>query len=288
MKFLKIIGTVFSSLLSAVLIFALVLSLTVSLTVVSTARAINEKTIQNAMLSVLQNEEVREELSQEISIAALSAAGDYIRKSFKDPAQAEKTIKMLETYAPMYLEDILSTPAVQEFIGSVASDYALATLNMKDFEEVSMSEKLDKLVSENPAMIDEKIERILKDQKISEETARKNIESFAAKNKIKLPENYTSYSDLIAQTVTRYESQIDKSSQGIIEKYLPFLKDIVPEDVAKLSYETANYPSPMLAAHLSFLGFELTIDEEQSPIETAYQILKIFTNPMVYLLLAVL
>ena len=120
------------------------------------------------------------------------------------------------------------------------------------------------------------------------EIFRKNIESFAAKNKITLPENYSSYSDLIAQLVDRYEADIDKSANEIIETYLPFLKDLAAGENSELfSYEALEYPSPMLAVQFSFLGLEVNFYEGMSPIEMGVQILNILKSPVMYLLLTV-
>lgn len=286
MKVLRIIGTVCTSLLSAILILSLVLTLTVSMTLISTAHAFNEKTIPDAMTEVLHEEEVREELAQEISLVALSSVSKYIQQTSQDPTKMEKTLEMLETYAPVYMEDILSTPEIQEFVGSVIADYTMAALAMKNYDAISLSDKMIHLVSENGAVIDRKIAQIFSDLNVSDATARQYIASYSKHFDITVPENYSSYSDLLLQTVTHYSENIDRSAKNVIETILPILEFIDFQGLVGLSYQSTASSTPMLSAQIVLLSANANAPE--SSADELSQNFTFFKNPVMYVIVAAL
>lgn len=283
MKGLKRFGQIISTLLS----FILAIILTASLTMISAARSINENTIQNAMTSVLQNDEVREEISKEISAVAMSAITDFIKQNAQNSEEADAKIQSWEAAAPGYIDDILSTPEVQDLIGNIASEYAMAAMSNQAPPDISFSSKLNDLVSENGDMVDEKFNHIFTDQNLSEEQAREKIAAYAAEQNIPISENYDSYSVVISEIIMGSGSKIDNSAQDFFGQILPGTAETSPAS-GSISYQTARFPSPMLAIHFSILGLEVNFNEDQTPFEIFTQILAILQNPLIYVLLVML
>ena len=283
MKFLRAI----SSILSSVLAFILTIALVIALTAISAAHAINEKTIQQVSSSILQNDEVRKEISKEISAVAIASIVDFIKQSTPNSEDADKKIQSWEEAAPGYIDDFLSTPEVQEMIGNIAADYAMAALSNQDPQNISLSSRLNDLISENGTMVDEKFEKIFSDQNLSEEAAREKLTAYAAEQNITISSDYNSYSEVISEIVKGSQAKIDSSAQDIFGKIIPSSSaDQSAEASSVLSYHTATFPSPMLAVQFAILGLEVNFNENQTPLEIFLQILNILQNPIMYLIIA--
>ena len=284
MKFLRAIGVTISSFLSSILTLILVLILTVSLTVISLAHAVNEKTVQSAMSSVLQNEEVRQELSKEISGVAMTSLSDIIRSSTSDPDKAEEVILSLEESAPVYIDEFLAEPAVQELLGNVVSDFAMAALSNQSAPDISLSSQLTDLFTENSETFDEKIEKIITEQEIPADEAREKFVDLAAEFDVVISEDCTSYSEVIAQIISASSEEIDGAILSIFSSIVPTGSS---EDLTNsLSYHAISASYPMLAVQFSFLDLEVNLDEDQAPMEMLSQILTVLKHPIMYALLA--
>ena len=280
MKSIKHLGKMISVFLS----FILILILTLSLTLISAAQAINEKTIQTVISSVLRNDDVRAEISKEISTVATSAITDFIRQNAGNYDNADQTIQSWEEATPGYIDEILSTPEVQTFIGNIAADYAMAALSDDQTQPtVSLSSGLTDLIADNSDMFDKKFEKIFTDQNLSEEAAREKIVAFAAEQNITISENYDSYSDVILEIVKASEAQIDSSANDLFGNLLPASNAETSSN--SISYQVEKIPYPMLAVQFSILGLDVNFHEDQSAFEIFTQILNILQNPVMYILL---
>ncbi len=241
------------------------------------------------MFSVLQNDEVRQEISKEISAVAMSAITDFIKQNAQNYEDADKTIQSWESAMPGYIDDFLSTPEVQDFIGNVASDYAMAALSDNDPQNISVSSKLNDLISENGDMFDEKFDKIFTDQNLSKEAAREKIAAFAAEKDITVSENYDSYSDVILEIVKASEAKIDNSAKDIFGNIVPTANTAQADAVSsRLFYKTSNLSYPMLAVQFSILGLDMDFNEDQTTFEIFSQILTILQSPVMYVLIAAL
>jgi hypothetical protein len=216
----------------------------------------------------------------------MSAISDLIRSGTSDPDKAEQTILSLEESAPVYIDEFLAEPAVQELLGSVVSDFAMAAISGQAAPEVSLSSQLTDLFTENSETFDEKIEKIFTEQEIPEENVRETISSLATELDVTLPDDYTSYSEAFAQIISASSEQIDGAILSIFSSIVPTEGE---EDLTEsLSYRAISASHPMLAIQFSFLDLEVNIHEDQAPMEMLSQILNVLKHPLMYALLAAL
>ena len=173
------------------------------------------------------------------------------------------------------ITEILNMPEVQDTLSDIVSDYAMAIIEQKENHNISCSQSIEDMLTENPAAFNQQIEDILKECHLTYDDFYDLAKELADQHGFSIPEKGASLTSVAIAILGHKSEEIDAMIESIINEFLP------ATDSADQIYTFRTMPILTAVPSLTAPS-DKDIDEAQSVLETFSSILAILQNPRIY------
>ena len=175
------------------------------------------------------------------------------------------------------INDVLNMPEVQDTIGDIVAEYAMAILEQKH-PEVSLSESIENMFAENPEAFNTQIENVVTQCQLTYDDIYEIAASIAEESEFEVPAYGASYTDLILSVFGQVREEIDALLDGILTEFLPATDSAETIPTVK----NARAFTVLTAMPLTSIPANNDTAEAESALAIFSNILSILQDPKIY------
>lgn len=199
-----------------------------------------------------------------------------------DPEQNENSTPStpendLLAFSEGLINNVLNMPAVQDTIGDIVAEYAMAILEQKN-PEVSLSESIENMFAENPEAFNTQIENVVTQCQLTYDDIYEIAASIAEESESEVPAYGASYTDLILSVFGQVREEIDALLDGILTEFLPATDSAEAIPTVK----NARAFTVLTAMPLTSIPANNDTAEAESALAIFSNILSILQDPKIY------